>query len=84
MHVELPKEVEAIAQQRADAIGVTVSEYVSQLILGDERQTFNEADLAASLANLDRAMDDVKAGRALPARKALHEIAGEFGLSLEQ
>lgn len=43
-----------------------------------------DAELARSLAMLDRSMDDIKAGRVQPAKQAIDEIAAEFGLTLER
>jgi hypothetical protein len=84
MSIELPPDVEAIAQQKAAALGGSVAEYVSFLIVGDEFDTASDEDLRASAIQLERAMASVKAGRTQPAKDALREIAAEFGLNLPQ
>jgi hypothetical protein len=84
MTINLPSNVEAVAQQQAAAIGMTVADYVVRLILDDETSALNDAELAISAAELDRAMEDVRAGRTTPAREALQSIADEFGLKARQ
>jgi len=44
----------------------------------------DKAELAESLALLDRSMEDVEAGRTQPAKPALERIADELGLKLER
>jgi prevent-host-death family protein len=44
----------------------------------------NQAELARSLALLDRSMQDVKARRTRPAKQAILKIAKELGLRLER
>ena len=47
-------------------------------------QAFDEllekAELAESLATIDRSVEDIKAGRVRPFREAMQDIAREFGL----
>jgi prevent-host-death family protein len=43
-----------------------------------------QAELAKSLATLDRSMKDVKAGRGQPLKDAVREIAKELGLKLNR
>lgn len=43
-----------------------------------------EAEHARSLAMLDQSMADIKAGRTRSAKKAIDDIAAEFGLTLER
>ena len=44
----------------------------------------DEAELAASLAALDRGMEDIKAGRTRPAKQAIEEIAARHGVKLDK
>jgi PHD/YefM family antitoxin component YafN of YafNO toxin-antitoxin module len=44
----------------------------------------DQAELGKSLANLDRSMEDVKAGRGQPLKQAIREIAAELGLTLDR
>jgi prevent-host-death family protein len=44
----------------------------------------DQAELAKSLAVLDRSMEDIKAGRTEPFKKAILEIAVELGLKLNR
>jgi prevent-host-death family protein len=44
----------------------------------------DKAELAESLAMLDRSVEDVAAGRTQAAKPALRRIADELGLSLER
>lgn len=82
MQIEIPTDVGAIAQEKAAAMGATVADYVSHLILGDDPEMLTEADLTDSVAKLDKAMEDVRAGRTMPAKEALRQVAQEFGLKL--
>lgn len=41
-------------------------------------------ELAASLAAIERGMNDVRAGRGQPMKKALREIAADLGLKLDR
>lgn len=41
----------------------------------------SDADLADSLAAIQRGMDDVRAGRTRPAREALDDISARYGIS---
>jgi prevent-host-death family protein len=43
-----------------------------------------QAELARSLATLDRSTEDVKAGRTRPAKAALREIADELHIKLDR
>ena len=43
-----------------------------------------EAELARSLATLDRSAEDVKAGRTRPAKVALRQIADELNIKLDR
>jgi hypothetical protein len=84
MSIELPPDVEAIAQQKAAALGGSVAEYVSFLITGDEFDAPSDEELMTNGHHIERAMADVKAGRTKPAKDALREIAAEFGLNPPQ
>jgi prevent-host-death family protein len=42
----------------------------------------DRAELAKSLATLDRSKDDIKAGRTRPAKAAVRQMAGELKLKL--
>jgi hypothetical protein len=44
----------------------------------------DEAELAESLALLERSKLDIDHGRTQPAKQALHKIADELGLTLER
>jgi hypothetical protein len=70
MSIELPPDVEAIAQQKAAALGGSVAP--------------SDEVLMTSGHHIERAMADVKAGRTKPAKDALREIAAEFGLNPPQ
>jgi hypothetical protein len=80
MSIDVPKEVAAIAQQNSSALGISVADYVAQLILGDQPEALSDSGLAASVASLDRAMEDVKAGRTLSATEARRRVEQGFGL----
>ena len=84
MPIDIPKEVEAIAQQNSSAMGITVADYVSHLILGDSPELLSESDLIASAASLDRAMEDVQAGRTLTVSEAKLRVEQSFGLRSAQ
>jgi PHD/YefM family antitoxin component YafN of YafNO toxin-antitoxin module len=47
-------------------------------------ELMDQAELAKSLAVLDRSMEDVKAGRGQPLKDAVREIAAELGLTLNR
>jgi hypothetical protein len=84
MSIELPPDVEAIAQQKAASLGGSITEYLSFLIVGDEFESPSEQELKASADQIERAMASVRAGRTRPAKDALREIAAEFGLNPRQ
>lgn len=84
MSIELPADIEAIAQQKAAALGGTVAEYLSFLIVGDEFELLSDQTLQASADQIEQAMAGVRDGRAQPAKEALREIAAEFGLQVPQ
>jgi prevent-host-death family protein len=44
----------------------------------------DQAELASSLALLDRSMEDIKAGRTRPAKKAIRQIADELKLKFDR
>ena len=44
----------------------------------------DKAELAESLAMIDRSMEDIRTGRTQPAKPALEKIADEFGLKLDR
>jgi PHD/YefM family antitoxin component YafN of YafNO toxin-antitoxin module len=44
----------------------------------------DQADLAKSLVLLDRSMKEAKAGRGMPLRRAIQEIADELGLKIDR
>ncbi len=44
----------------------------------------DQAELARSVAMVEASMEDIKAGRTINAKQAIHEIAEELGLSLER
>ena len=44
----------------------------------------DKAELAESLAMIDRSTDDIREGRAQPAKPALKNIADELGLKLDR
>ena len=47
-------------------------------------ELMDQAELAKSLAVLDRSMEDVKAGRGQPLKQAVREIAAELGLNIDR
>ena len=47
-------------------------------------ELMDQAELAKSLAVLDRSMEDVKAGRGQPLKQAVREIAAELGLKIDR
>ena len=65
---------------------ITTNGETDAVVLSPE--TFDElaekAELAESLAMLDRSMEDVRDGRTRPAKTALKEIADKLGLALER
>lgn len=55
--------------------------------LKEKNPDLSDADareLVENLSAIERGMDDVRAGRVQPMKRALQEIAGELGLRLEQ
>ncbi len=44
----------------------------------------DKAELAESLAMIDRSMEDIRTGRTQPAKPALDRIADELGLKLDR
>jgi len=44
----------------------------------------DRAELAESLAQLDRSADDIKAGRTTPAKEAFRKLADELGLHFDR
>ena len=44
----------------------------------------DKAELAESLAQIDRSLADIREGRTQPAKTALNKLAGELGLKLER
>ncbi len=44
----------------------------------------DKAELAESLAMIDRSMEDIRTGRTQPAKPALEKIADELGLKLDR
>ena len=44
----------------------------------------DKAELAESLAGIDRSLEDIREGRTHPAKPALRRIAKELGLKLER
>jgi hypothetical protein len=73
MHIETSQEIEALAQERAAANGITVGDYISNLILNDD-------EMAKSVEALDFAMDDVRNGRTMSIAEAKSRIEETFGL----
>jgi prevent-host-death family protein len=47
-------------------------------------ELMDQAELAKSLAIIDRSMEDIKAGRVQPFKDAIREIADELGLKLKR
>jgi len=47
-------------------------------------ELMDQADLAKSLAVLDRSMDDIKAGQTKPAKAALRDISADLKLPLDR
>lgn len=88
MHIEIPSTAEALVLGRARAAGFSdVSEHVYSLILQDvsvetPAETRDQQTMDESLARLDRGMEDIAAGRTLPAKEAMEQIAAEFGLTI--
>ena len=73
MHIETSQEIEALAQERAAANGITVGDYISNLILSDD-------EMAKSVEALDFAMDDVRNGRTMSIAEAKSRVEETFGL----
>ena len=44
----------------------------------------DQAELGKSLPDLDRSMDDVKAGRGMPLKEVVRKIAAELGLKIDR
>src|SRR5689334_9466083 len=47
-------------------------------------ELIEQAEMARSLTTLDRSMDDIKAGRTMPAKAGLRQIAEELNLKIER
>jgi hypothetical protein len=73
MHIETSQEIEALALERAAANGITVGDYISNLILSDD-------EMARSVEALDFAMDDVRNGRTMSIAEAKSRVEETFGL----
>ena len=50
----------------------------------DYDELVDKAELAESLAIIDRSMNDIREGRTQPAKSALKKIADELGLKLDR
>jgi hypothetical protein len=93
MQIDIPPAEAEKLERRAAAAGFDSAEkYVTEFVLTlaerpDALELFapmTDDELAASLALIDRGMEDVKAGRTRPAKAALQDIADEFGLKIKQ
>jgi hypothetical protein len=93
MQIDIPSiETEKLARHAAAAGFDSVETYVTEFVLTlAERPNATELfapmtndELTASLAMIDRGMEEVRAGRNVPAKAALREIADEFGLQIKQ
>jgi hypothetical protein len=73
MNIKASDEVEAIAHERAAANGISLNDYISNLILSDD-------ELAKSVAKLDLAMDDVRNGRTMSVIEAKRRVETTLGL----
>jgi hypothetical protein len=93
MQIDIPAaEAEKLERQAAAAGFDSAEKYVTEFVLTlaerpDALELFapmTDDELAASLAMIDRGMEDARAGRTRPAKAALQEIADEFGLKIKQ
>lgn len=65
---------------------ITTNGHTDAVVLSPEAYDAlaDKAELAESLALLERSMEDVKEGRTRPAKPAVKRIASELGLHLER
>lgn len=65
---------------------ITTNGHTDAVVLSPEAYDAlaDKAELAESLALLERSMEDVKEGRTQPAKPALKRIANELGVILER
>lgn len=65
---------------------ITTNGHTDAVVLSPEAYDAlaDKAEVAESLALLERSMEDIKAGRTRPAKPALERIASELGLNLER
>ncbi len=65
---------------------VTTNGKTDAVVLSPEAydELADKAELAESLAMIDRSVDDIREGRTQPARPALENVADELGLKLDR
>lgn len=86
MKIEIPDELIDRLRRRT-VPGITEADALREVldtVEWMEEDQRREADLARSAELLNKAMDDILAGRAVPAKQALQQVADEFGLRLKQ
>ncbi len=68
------------------ALFVTTNGETDAVVLSPEAydELADKAELAESLAVIDRSMEDIRNGRTQPAKSALEKIADELGLKLDR
>jgi hypothetical protein len=93
MHIDIPITEAKKLERHATAAGFdSVEKYVTEFVLTlaerpDALELFApmiDDELAASLAMIDRGMEEIKAGRTTTAKEALQGMADEFGLKIKQ
>ena len=65
---------------------VTTNGQTEAVLLSPEQfdELVTKAELADSLASIERGAEDAKAGRVRPLREGLRQIAGELGVNLDR
>ena len=93
MQIDIPPAATIKLERHAAAAGFESAEkYVTEFVLTLAERTdalelfapMTDDELSASLAMIDRGMEDARAGRTVPAKVALQDIADEFGLKIKQ
>ncbi|HYO26602.1 MAG TPA: hypothetical protein VEQ85_16795 [Lacipirellulaceae bacterium] len=89
MQITIPSDFEAfVAARVSEGRFSSAEQYICTLIRDDQIEAKYEelsaAEMAESLAAIDRGMADVAAGRTKPVREALREIADKLGLQLDR
>ena len=73
-------------QETGRPLYVTTNGHTDAVVLSPQAydELADKAELAESLAQLDRSMEDIREGRVQALKPALQKIADELGLKLDQ